>query len=302
MVLPALPSLLLRRVPNGAPIFPPQLGTLCFLTTASTHSLSASRLSRPCTNLADLMRPSLTTNSLLRSPSATSLRPVRTASHTHSSKSHSHGGVIFCFPSSTSSCASLWFRPLGSPASSSRLSSAMLDPSQGGFRWGADAMDFSFVDSLRLRRHEHTFVALIDIRKAFDSCWVEATLVRLFDFGVKGRLWHLLANFLCGTLSQVCLGGSVSAPWVDSGIAQGRILSPFFFNLTVSPSLFALPSPVSPSLPLTPSVTSASSVLMTSSFYLLLRLTSFRWPSTLWMPGVFAGVSPLVSAPQNPPQ
>ena len=108
--------------------FPPQLGTLCFLTSSSTHSLSASRLSRPCTNLADLMLPSLTTHSLLRSPNVTSLRQVQTASHTHSLKSHSHGGVIFCFPSSTSSCASLWFRPLGSPAWSSRSSSAMVTP------------------------------------------------------------------------------------------------------------------------------------------------------------------------------
>ena len=86
---------------------------------------------------------------------------------------------------------------------------------------------------LRLRRHEHTFVAFIDIKKAFDSCWVEATLVRLFDFGVTGSLWHLLANFLCGTLSQARLGGSVSPPWVDSGIAQGRILSPLLFNLLI---------------------------------------------------------------------
>ena len=42
------------------------LGTLCFLTTSSTHFLSASRLSRPYTNQADLMLPSLTRNSLLR--------------------------------------------------------------------------------------------------------------------------------------------------------------------------------------------------------------------------------------------
>ena len=70
---------------------------------------------------------------------------------------------------------------------------------------GDDAVAFSLVDSLRLRRHEHTFVTFIDIKKAFDSCWVEATLVRLFDFGFMGRLWHLLANFLCGTLSQVRL-------------------------------------------------------------------------------------------------
>ena len=167
-------------------------------------------------------------------------------------------------------CASLWFRLLGSPAQLFRSSSAMvtlpllipivpflsppaplkvfehliyariaphilprLDPSQGGFRWGADAMAFSLVDSLRLRRHEHTFAAFIDIKKASNSCWVEATLVRLFDFGVTGSLWHLLAKFLCGTLSQVRLAGCVTPPWVDSGIAQGRILSPLLFNLLV---------------------------------------------------------------------
>ena len=136
-----------------------------------------------------------------------------------------------------------------------------LDPSQGGFRWGADAMAFSLVDTLRLRRHEHTFVAFIDIKKAFDYCWVEATLVRLFDFGVMGSLWHLLANFLCGTLSQVRLGGSVS---------------------------LKCPSP-----PLTPSVTLANSMLMTLSFSPLPKLT-FSWPSMPCMLGVFAGASPLV--------
>ena len=89
------------------------------------------------------------------------------------------------------------------------------------------------MDSLRLRHQVHTFVAFIDIKKAFDSCWVETTLVRLHDVGILGRLWHLLANFLCGTLSQVRLGDSTSQPWVDSGVAQGRVLSPLLFNLLV---------------------------------------------------------------------
>ena len=107
---------------------------------------------------------------------------------------------------------------------------------------------------------KHTFAAFIDIKKDFDSCWVEATLVRFFDFGVSGCLWHLLANFLCGTLSQVRLGGSVSPPWVDSGIAQGRILSPFLFNMLVDSHAATLRSaiPGVPSSLLTPFVTSAS--------------------------------------------
>ena len=99
--------------------------------------------------------------------------------------------------------------------------------SQGGFRWGADTLVYSLVDSLRLWHQVHTFVAFIDIKKAFDSCWVEATLVRLHDVGISGRLWHLLANFLCGTLSQVRLGreGPLTSP-VEFAGGQPCHLSP----------------------------------------------------------------------------
>ena len=152
------------------------------------------------------MLPFRTTNLLLRSPSVTSLRQVRTASRTHSSKSLSHGGVIFCFLSSTlffsldvqpsrsghqtrwwptsidsyrpfslASCAFKVFEHLISARIAPHIL-PQLDSSQGGFRWGADAMAFSLVDTLRLRSHEHT---------------------------------------------------------LDSGIAQGRILSPVLFNLLV---------------------------------------------------------------------
>ena len=41
---------------------------------------------------------------------------------------------------------------------------------------GALTMVYSLVDALRLRRETHTFCAFVDIRKAFDTCWVEATL------------------------------------------------------------------------------------------------------------------------------
>ena len=111
MALPVLPSLLMRRVPNGAPIFSSTNSKRsCFLTTSSTHSLSALRLSRPCTNLADLMLPSLTTNSLLHSLKCHESAPgADCLPYSDSSKSLSHGGVIFCFPSLTSFCASLWF-------------------------------------------------------------------------------------------------------------------------------------------------------------------------------------------------
>ena len=81
-------------------------------------------------------------------------------------------------PISLASCAFKVFEHLVSARNAPHIL-PHVDPSQGGFRWGADAMALSLVDSLRLRRHEHTFAVFIDIKKAFDSHWVEATLVRL---------------------------------------------------------------------------------------------------------------------------
>ena len=54
-----------------------------------------------------------------------------------------------------------------------------------------------------MRASTHTFVAFVDIEKAFDTSWVEATLVRLYDIGVRGLGWNELSNFLRHTVSQV---------------------------------------------------------------------------------------------------
>ena len=68
--------------------------------------------------------------------------------------------------------------------------------SQGGFRWGADALVGSLVNLLTIRVSTHTFVAFVDIEMAFDTSWVEVTLVRLHNIGVRGLVWYLSSNFL----------------------------------------------------------------------------------------------------------
>ena len=147
-------------------------------------------------------------------------------------------------PISLASCAFKIFERLICTRIAPHISER-LNGGQGGFRWGADTMVYSLVDAFRLRRETHTFCAFVDIRKAFDTCWVEATLVRLFQVGVTGGMWRTIACFLCGTLSQVRTGSDVSHPWVDYGIAQGRVLSPLLFNLLVN-SLAATISRSSP--------------------------------------------------------
>ena len=46
----------------------------------------------------------------------------------------------------------------------------------------------SFVDILQTRFSTHTYIAFV-IKKAFDTSWVEATLVLLHEAGVTGQLW-----------------------------------------------------------------------------------------------------------------
>ena len=85
-----------------------------------------------------------------------------------------------------------------------------LDDSQGGFRWGADACVYGLVDALRLLQDTH-----------------EATLVRLHQSGVIGGMWRTIANFLCGTLSQVRVRGDVSPPWGwTQGLHRGACFHP----------------------------------------------------------------------------
>ena len=92
----------------------------------------------------------------------------------------------------------------------------------GRVEMGTDVLARCLIDVLYMRSTTHTFVAFVDTHKAFDTSWVEATLVRLFS----RRMWKLMAHYVHGTQPQVRLGSALSMVWQDSGIAQGRVLSP----------------------------------------------------------------------------
>ena len=116
--------------------------------------------------------------------------------HSMSSRYTSRGGATCFFLSSTSPCSgpsihplgnlALWFKRDGDPTSHGSywpisLAScafkvfehminapiaphifAQLDECQGGFRWGADVMTHSLLNTFRLRKHTDTFVAFVD--------------------------------------------------------------------------------------------------------------------------------------------
>ena len=84
-------------------------------------------------------------------------------------------------------------------------------------------------------------------------------MVRLHDVGVSGLLWHLIANFLCDTLSEVRVGDSASQLCVDSSIAQDRVLPPLLSGLLVGNFASALRSQI-PSADVTQTIWSSSPI------------------------------------------
>ncbi len=65
--------------------------------------------------------------------------------------------------------------------------------------------------SYNLERGSDVYVVLLDIKKAFDSVWIDGFIKRLFEIGIDLKLWKLIKDLysdaeccvkICGRLSQ----------------------------------------------------------------------------------------------------
>ena len=120
-----------------------------------------------------------------------------------------------------------------------------LDECQGSFRWGVDVMTYSLVDPLRLRRHVHTCATLVDIKKVFHSCWWKSSWSACMTLAFLAFYGPWLRTSFVTSLSQIRVDDSTSQPWVDLGIAEGRVLSSLLFDMLVDSYVIALRSPSS---------------------------------------------------------
>ena len=116
------------------------------------------------------------------------------------------------------------------------------------FQEGVGCIEASFTETINhmLERGSKIFSCLLDVRKAFDTVWIDGFLYKLFsELGIKGRLWpgmwlatrDLYTNVKAQVFYECPLSGKTD---VSQSIGQGRILAPFMYKVYVNGLLTVL--------------------------------------------------------------
>ena len=127
-------------------------------------------------------------------------------------------------------------------ASHNQYSSEM----QVGFQEGVGCIEASFtiLETINhmLERGSKIFSCFLDVRKAFDTVWIDELLYELYtELGIKDRMWVAIKDMYTYVKAQVLHSGSLSRSFdVSQGTGQGRILAPFMYKVYIKSLLHVL--------------------------------------------------------------
>ena len=80
------------------------------------------------------------------------------------------------------------------------------------------------------------FGCFLDVRKAFDTVWIDGLLFKLFsDLGMNDRMWLALNNLYTDIKARVLFAGYLSQDFnISQGTGQGRLLAPFMYKFYIN--------------------------------------------------------------------
>ena len=115
-----------------------------------------------------------------------------------------------------------------------------------GFQEGVGCVETSFtiLETINhmLERESKVFGCFLDVRKAFDTVWIDGLLFKLFtELVIEGRMWLAIKYLYIGVKAKVLYSGSLSRSFdVSQGTGQGRILATFMYKVDINSLLHVL--------------------------------------------------------------
>ena len=114
----------------------------------------------------------------------------------------------------------------------------ILGEAQGRFRNKRQTVDQLFVVNgvTKLLRSEgkKTWLAFLDLKKAFPNVWREGLWRKMENYGLGGKFLRVCQNIFSNTTARVRLGGSLSRSFsIPTGLREGCVLSPLYFSILI---------------------------------------------------------------------
>ena len=108
---------------------------------------------------------------------------------------------------------------------------------QFGFQEGSGCIEafFTILETINhmLGRGSKMFSCFLDVRKAFDTVWIDGLMYKLFfDLGVNCKLWLAIKDLYTDVKARVLYSGALSREFdIAEGTGQGRIFKVYKENI-----------------------------------------------------------------------